>query len=711
MNTAIIQQIQSNTGIHQKSVDHTVTMLEEGLTVPFISRYRKERSGGLKDDEVQNIATQLQQLLELDSRKETILKAILKQEKLTPGLEKKIHSCWDATELEDLYLPFKKSKKSRAHKAREAGLEPLAELILDRELHNIPEEAKRFINDQVPGAEDAIEGAKDIVAERINEKASVRQYLRYVLTYSGILVAGVIKKKEKEAEKYETYFDFKRPLRNVQSHQLLAIMRAQKEGFLRVKIDIDEDRAMLELLKKHVKGGVGGARQLIFEAAKDALKRLLLPSIENEVLKQAKERADLEAIEVFEKNLKDLLLAPPLGNQWILGIDPGFKSGCKLVILNETGQLIDKATIFPHPPQEQKEDAAETILQLLDKYPIQAIAIGNGTAGKESYHWLKKALPEERKTGLFFVNENGASVYSASELARKEFPDEDVTVRGAISIGRRLMDPLSELIKIDPKSIGVGQYQHDVNQKLLKEKLDQTVEWCVHQVGVELNTASTHLLQQVSGLGAGLAQNIIDYREKNGHFSSRKELKKVDRLGDKAFEQAAGFLRIRQAEHPLDNTAVHPERYGLVKQIAQDAGLNVEQLIRNEEALKLIDWKRYIDEDTGEDTLKDIRLELSKPGRDPRGKAREITFEEELQDISDLEPGMVVKGIVNNITRFGAFVDIGIKENGLVHLSEITHRYVKDPSDELSIDQEVRVKVLDVDRERGRISLSMKDLK
>lgn len=711
MNAAIIQQIQSRTGIKNKSVGQTVSMLEEGLTVPFISRYRKEKSGGLKDDEVQHISDQLKQLSELEARKETILKAIEKQEKLTPDLEKQIRSCWDATELEDLYLPFKKSKKSRAHKAREAGLEPLAELILDRELHDIPEEAKRFINDQVPSADEAIEGAKDIIAEQINEQASVRQYLRYVLSYSGFLKSKVVKKKKKEAEKYETYFDFSRPMRKVQSHQLLAIMRAQKEGFLRIKIEIDEDRALLEILKKHVKGGVGGARQLIFEAAKDALKRLLLPSIENEVLNLAKEEADREAIEVFEKNLKDLLLAPPLGNQWILGIDPGFRTGCKVVVLNETGQLVDKGTFFPHPPAEKKEEAAHTIRKILDDFPIEAIAIGNGTAGKETYHWLKNTLPEDRKPGLFFVNENGASVYSASELAREEFPDEDVTVRGAISIGRRLMDPLSELIKIDPKSIGVGQYQHDVNQKLLREKLEQTVEWCVHRVGVELNTASALLLQHVSGLGPGLAKNIVDYRKNKGYFSSRKELKKVDRLGDRAFEQAAGFLRIREAANPLDNTAVHPERYALVEQIAQDAGLSVEQLVRNEEALKLIDWQRYIDDETGTATLKDIRLELLKPGLDPRGKAREITFEEELQDISDLEPGMVVKGVVNNITRFGAFVDIGIKENGLIHLSEIAHRYVKDPADELSIDQEVRVKVLEVDRERGRISLSMKDLK
>lgn len=691
-----------------QQVENTIQLLDGGATIPFISRYRKEQTGALNEVIVGDIQHSLSQLKELLKRKEFIIHTIDELGKLTPSLKKKIEDSWDQNTIEDLYLPFKKKRKTRATVAKENGLEPLAELILEQRIQNLHKEAKRYLSKRITSIDDALKGARDILAEKINETPSSRNLIRKLYKNTALISSKLVTKKKEEAQKYTDYFEYSEAASRAPAHRILAVFRAEKEGLLRVKLSVDEEEAshILSKLIIHRQCPYECEEQLML-AIKDALKRLLLPSIETEFRNIYKEKADDEAIHVFRENLKHLLLAPPLGAKSVLGIDPGFRSGCKVVCLDKNGELIYNSTIYPHPPQNQLDAAKDTLIRLVNTYAIEAIAIGNGTAGKETFALLK-SLKFNSAVEIFLVNENGASIYSASEIARQEFPDFDLTVRGAVSIGRRLMDPLSELVKIDPKSIGVGQYQHDVNQTKLKEHLSHCVVHCVNAVGIDLNTASEHVLTYISGLGPTLAKNIVSYRTENGSFKKISTLKKVPRMGAKAYEQCAGFLRIRNGQYLLDDTGVHPERYALVEQIASDAKLNLEGLISNSNQLSQIDKRKYISSDVGLPTIDDILKELSKPGVDIRGSAKGFEFTKGIQDIADIKVGMMIKGIINNVTKFGAFVDLGIKEAGLIHISQLADRFVQDPMDVVKLNQEVYAKVIEVDLGRKRVSLSLK---
>jgi len=705
-----IQLIAQRLNLREKQVEQTIALLDEGSTIPFISRYRKEATGGLDEVAVAAVAEQHRQLDELEHRKAFVLETIEAQGALTDELRARITACWDATEIEDIYLPFKPKRRTRAQMAREKGLEPLAQRLLLRPNSDPEQEAEGFLTDEVGTVDEALQGARDIIAEQISEDEHSRQTLRRIYSREAVITSKAVKGKSEtpEAAKYRDYFEWSEPLKRCTSHRLLAMRRGESEGVLRVTITpADDERATEQVARRYVKSGTRAAEQVEM-AAGDAYKRLLRPSIETEFAASSKEQADEEAIRVFATNLKQLLLAAPLGQRRIMGIDPGFRTGCKVVCLDAQGALLHNETIYPHPPKNETVRSEQTLRRLLKDYAVEAVAIGNGTAGRETEEFVRGLHVEGVE--IFLVSEDGASVYSASATAREEFPDYDVTVRGAVSIGRRLADPLAELVKIDPKAIGVGQYQHDVDAGALKRSLDQTVESCVNAVGVNLNTASAHLLTYVSGLGAALAKKIVEYRTTHGPFGSRRELLKVPRLGAKAFEQCAGFLRIVDGKNPLDNTAVHPERYDIVQHMAADAGLDVPALIADAEARKRLDLKRYCTADVGLPTLTDILAELDKPGRDPRGKAEVFSFEEGIHSIDDLEIGMILPGVVTNVTNFGAFVDLGIKVKGLVHVSQLADRFVRDPNEVVHVQQQVRVRVLEIDEARGRIALSMKSV-
>ena len=705
-----IQLIAQRLNLREKQVEQTIALLDEGATIPFISRYRKEATGGLDEVAVAAVAEQHRQLNELEHRKAFVLETIEAQGALTDELRARITACWDATEIEDIYLPFKPKRRTRAQMAREKGLEPLAQRLLLRPNSDPEQEAEGFLTDEVGTVDEALQGARDIIAEQISEDEHSRQTLRRIYSREAVITSKAVKGKSEtpEAAKYRDYFEWSEPLKRCTSHRLLAMRRGESEGVLRVTITpADDERATEQVARRYVKSGTRVAEQVEM-AAGDAYKRLLRPSIETEFAASSKEQADEEAIRVFATNLKQLLLAAPLGQRRIMGIDPGFRTGCKVVCLDAQGALLHNETIYPHPPKNETVRSEQTLRRLLKDYAVEAVAIGNGTAGRETEEFVRGLHVEGVE--IFLVSEDGASVYSASATAREEFPDYDVTVRGAVSIGRRLADPLAELVKIDPKAIGVGQYQHDVDAGALKRSLDQTVESCVNAVGVNLNTASAHLLTYVSGLGAALAKKIVEYRTAHGPFGSRRELLKVPRLGAKAFEQCAGFLRIVDGKNPLDNTAVHPERYDIVQHMAADAGLDVPALIADAEARKRLDLKRYCTADVGLPTLTDILAELDKPGRDPRGKAEVFSFEEGIHSIDDLEIGMILPGVVTNVTNFGAFVDLGIKVKGLVHVSQLADRFVRDPNEVVHVQQQVRVRVLEIDEARGRIALSMKSV-
>ena len=696
MNKTIHTLIAQLTGISVRQVEQTILLLNEGATIPFISRYRKERTGGLDELQIGAISNLWEKLTELDKRKQSILKAIEEQGKLTAELRQRIADSWDPTEVEDLYLPYRPKRVTRAEIARRKGFEPLAKRLMLQTGAPLPTTADA----------EALQSARDIIAEWINEHEQARQIVRKSFQLTAVLTAKVIKGKEEEGVKYKDYFAFHEPLSRCSSHRLLALRRGESEGILRVSIAPDSEGCLGRLCRRFVKGKGDDAKQ-VATAIDDAFKRLLKPAIETEFANQSKAKADAEAIRVFSANLRQLLLAAPLGQKRVLGIDPGFRTGCKVVCLDAQGNLLHNEAIFPHPPQNQKGRASAKVAHLVETYDIQAIAIGNGTASRETEQFIS-SIRFDRKVQVFVVSENGASIYSASKIAREEFPDYDVTVRGAVSIGRRLMDPLAELVKIDPKSIGVGQYQHDVDQTALKKSLDQTVELCVNLVGVNVNTASKHLLTYVSGLGPTLAQNIVTYRTEHGPFTSRKALMQVPRMGAKAFEQSAGFLRIPDGEHPLDNSAVHPESYAIVERMANDLGCTVEELIAQKELKRKLDLKRYLTDEVGMPTLNDIMEELDKPGRDPRQTIQVFAFDPNVKRIEDLHEGQVLPGIVTNITDFGCFVDVGIKENGLVHISELADQYVSDPSEVVALHQHVEVRVLHVDLTRKRIQLSMK---
>ncbi|MCB9035138.1 MAG: RNA-binding transcriptional accessory protein [Lewinellaceae bacterium] len=707
MNDLHSKLIAERLNIPSRKVNNTLSLFSEGATIPFIARYRKEATGSLDEVQVADIQREAKKLEELDKRRASILGSIEEQGKLTDELRRRIEGTYDGTVLEDLYLPYKRKRKTRASMAREKGLEPLAEALFRQENNKVEALAANFISPEVPNVEEALQGARDIIAEWINEDEKARNRVRFLFRKGAVIYSKVARGKEEEGAKYRDYFESNEPLKKCPSHRLLAMRRGEEEGFLRVSISPDEEDTLYHLERIYLKGN-GAASQQVKEALHDSYKRLLGPAIETEFRNSSKEKADEEAIQVFATNLRQLLLGAPLGQKRTLGIDPGFRTGCKVVVLDESGQFLKNATIYPHPPQSDEYNASLTLERLVQQFEIEAIAVGNGTAGRETLSFCRR-LKFDRPVESFMVNEAGASIYSASEIAREEFPKEDLTVRGAISIGRRLMDPLAELVKIDPKSIGVGQYQHDVNQARLKESLDQVVESCVNSVGINVNTASKHLLTYVSGLGPALAQNIVDYRSEQGAFQSRRQLIKVPRMGEKSFEQAAGFLRIRDGKNPLDNTAVHPESYHIVEQMAKDQGCSVEDLIHRAELRKKVDLRKYVTDTVGLPTLTDILKELEKPGLDPRGTARPFEFAK-IQSIEDLQIGMVVPGIVNNITNFGAFVDIGIKESGLVHISQLANKFVKNPADVVSLGQEVMVKVMEVDRKRGRVQLSMKEV-
>jgi uncharacterized protein len=694
-------------GITHKQVISTLQLLDEGSTVPFISRYRKEMTHGLDEVQIEKVKLVTEKYRELEQRKKYIIDTITEQGKLTPELESKIENCWDGLELEDLYLPYKPKRKTRATIAKENGLEPLSDWIsleLDKE---VEVEASKYLNEKVTTIADVLEGARDIIAERINEDAQARAIVRNQFERHAAIFTKVYKSKQAEASKYLDYFEFNEPLKKCPSHRLLAMFRGEDEGFLKLTIKPDEDVVLDKLDELFIKKNTAASKQ-ISAAITDCYDRLLAPSIENEFRTIAKDRADDEAILVFAENLRQLLLSAPLGSKRILAIDPGFRSGCKVVCLNEEGALLCDEIIYPHEPQRDVHGAIATITKLVDKYKIEAIAIGNGTAGRETED-IVRSIPFEKEVQIFMVNESGASVYSASEVAREEFPDKDVTVRGSVSIGRRLADPLAELVKIDAKSIGVGQYQHDVHQLKLKRQLDAVVESCVNTVGVNINTASKSLLTYVSGLGPTIAQNIINYRNENGAFKSRAALKKVARLGDKAFEQCAGFLRIPNAKNILDNSAVHPESYGIVENMAQDLNCTVLDLIQNESLRKQIDPKKYVTDKAGLPTITDILKELAKPGRDPREQIKTFSFAN-VKKPEDLSVGMVLPGIVTNITKFGCFVDVGVKQDGMVHISQLANRFVNDPNEVVKLQQQLQVKVIEVDLVRKRIALSMKDV-
>lgn len=692
-------------------VENTLKLLQGGATIPFISRYRKEATGGLDEVQIGDIHTRYEKLCELAKRKETVLSTIEEQGKLTDALRERITNCWDTTELEDIYLPFKPKRKTRAEVARQKGLEPLAMLLLMQRGNNLSARVRPFVKGEVKDEEDALKGARDIIAEQVNEDERARNLIRNQFSRQAMIISKVVKGKEKEeaALKYRDYFDFSEPLKKCTSHRLLAIRRGEAEGILKVSITPDDETACTERLERQYVHGNGECSAQVAEAVNDAYKRLLKPAIETEFSALSKEKADEEAIRVFAENLRQLLLAPPLGQKRTMGIDPGYRTGCKVVCLDAQGNLLHNEAIYPHPPKSETALAGRKLVKLVEQYKIEAIAIGNGTASRETERFVTSQR-YDREVQVFVVSEDGASIYSASKIAREEFPEYDVTVRGAVSIGRRLMDPLAELVKIDAKSIGVGQYQHDVDQTKLKASLDQTVESCVNLVGVNVNTASKHLLTYVSGLGPTLAQNIVNYRAENGAFHSRKELLKVPRMGAKAFEQCAGFLRIPHADNPLDNSAVHPESYAIVEKMAKDLKCSVDDLIKNKDLRSQIDIKNYVTDTVGLPTLTDIMQELDKPGRDPRQKIQVFEFDKNVQTIDDLREGMELPGIINNITNFGCFVDIGIKENGLVHISQLADKFVSDPTTVVSMHQHVRVRVLSIDHERKRIQLTMKGL-
>jgi len=708
------QMIASELHLSEHAVENTLKLLDEGCTIPFISRYRKERTGGLDEVQITAISDRKERLEEIAKRKDTIVKTITEQQKMTPELQKRIDDSWEMTTLEDIYLPYKPKRRTRAQVAREQGLEPLATMLMMQREANPQKAAQRFVRDGLAVA-DCLKGAQDIIAEQVSEDERSRNQVRAAFRREAFIESKVVKAKKDtdEAQKYSDYFDWEEPLKRCSSHRLLAMLRGQSEGILRVSLTIDDDEAVQRLQRNYVRGN-GPCQRLVGEAVEDGYKRLLQPSIETEFTNLSKERADEEAIRVFAENLRQLLLGAPLGQKRVMGIDPGFRTGCKVVCLDAQGNLLHHEAIFPHPPVNHRAQATIHVQQMLSDYHIEAIAIGNGTASRETKEFVDDALKEMKQTesapAVFVVSEDGASVYSASKVARDEFPNEDVTVRGAVSIGRRLMDPLAELVKIDPKSIGVGQYQHDVDQTMLKHSLDQTVESCVNLVGVNLNTASQHLLTYVSGLGPVLAQNIVDYRKANGAFTSRAQLKKVPRLGPAAYQQCAGFLRIPNAKNPLDNSAVHPESYGVVEQMAKDCHCTVSDLISQPDKRAQIDIHRYVTSEIGLPTLTDIMRELEKPGRDPREQIEEFEFDSSVQTIDDLHEGMELPGIVTNITNFGAFVDIGVHQDGLVHVSQLADRYVTDPTQVVRLHQHVRVRVIGVDLRRQRISLSMKGM-
>ncbi len=698
--------VTQKSGFESRYIKNLLGLLDEGATIPFISRYRKEMTGSMDEVQVGQVREIYEQFKELVKRKKTVLENIEQQEKLTPELRRQIEHCTDLRELEDIYLPYKPKKQTRASKAKAKGLEPLAAMLMKQDNGDVWDKAARFVKNDVENEEEALQGARDIIAEWVSENDRARNTVRRSFDRMAVVKAKVVKGKEEEGEKFTDYFDYSEPLRRIPSHRMLAIRRGEAEGILKVAIEIPEEETIESLERIFVKGRNESAEQVTM-AVKDGYKRLLLSSIETEYLQSGKQKADEEAIKVFAENLRQLLLAPPLGNRRVLGIDPGFRTGCKVVCLDETGNLVHNETIYPHPPQNEVKQAANKITNLVNSYRIEAIAIGNGTAGRETERFIQ-SLRYDRDIQVFVVSESGASIYSASKIARDEFPQYDVTVRGAVSIGRRLMDPLAELVKIDPKSIGVGQYQHDVDQSKLKESLDRVVESCVNRVGVNVNTASKYLLTYVSGLGPTLAENVVTYIKENGAFRSRSELKKVKRMGEKAFEQCAGFLRIEGAENPLDNSSVHPESYAVAERMAKDLGISLKSLIGNEEACNKIELSRYVNDRIGLPTLKDIVDELKKPGRDPRSVAKVFSFADNIHTIDDLEIGMVVPGIVTNLTNFGAFVDIGVKQDGLVHISEIADKYISNPADVLSLNQHVSVKIVQVDKVRKRIGLSIK---
>lgn len=709
MNKAYIKYISGKLSVQDWQVEHCIELLQEGATVPFISRYRKERTGQLDEVQVTEVKYWNTRFLELDKRKEAVLKSITEQDKLSAELEKAIKATLDMQELEDIYLPYKPKRRTKASIAKEKGLEPLADKMATLSVENFPRFVESFINDLVPDKEQALQGARDIIAERVADTAIIRQELRSFYGRNAKVCSKMAKGKEEEGEKYSNYFDFTEDISRIPAHRLLAVLRGVEDGVLQVKLQADEATCGRIMQKLFYNGQRCSSFQLFEQlnfALEDAYKRLLHPSIENESLKLAKERADLDSIRVFGENLRQLLLAAPVGQKRTLALDPGFRTGCKVVCLDAQGALLHNDTIYPHPPANEKVMAMKKISNMIESYKIEVIAIGNGTAARETEAFIKRlALPADVK--VFSVSEDGASIYSASPIAREEFPNYDVTVRGAVSIGRRLMDPLAELVKIDPKSLGIGQYQHDVNQPLLKEKLDSVVESCVNSVGVNLNTASKHLLSYVSGIGPALAQNIVEYREANGAFTTRKSLLKVKRLGEKVYEQAAGFLRIPDAKNPLDNSAVHPERYALVTSIAADMGLSVENLISNKTQIDAIDIKKYVNSEVGLPTLTDIMQELAKPGRDPRSTVKVLEFAQDLRTIEDVKEGMEVPGIITNITNFGAFVDIGIKQNGLIHISNMADKFISNPNDVVKLHQHVQVRVIEVDIRKNRIQLKL----
>jgi uncharacterized protein len=702
--------ITAKTELPQKSVENTVKLLNEDCTIPFISRYRKELTGNLDEVQIGEIVKFKEQFEALEKRKIAILKSLEEQEVLTAELQKKIEETTDLIALEDLYLPYKKKRKTKADTARENGLEPLAKIIMSQNASDISSIALKYVNGEVNSEEEALEGARHIIAEWINERTDIRNMLRKQLERFAVISTKVVKKFEEDekAQKFRDYFDWNEALNKIPSHRLLAILRAASEGFIRNKIEIDDEKALFKMEERIIKSNDAASKQIKI-AIEDSYKRLLFPALSNEILTAAKEKADETAINVFAKNLKQLLLGSPLGEKRVLAIDPGFRTGCKVVCLDAQGNLHHNETIFPHPPKNDTSTAMKKISSLADAHKIEAIAIGNGTASRETEQFIKR-IQFKNPIQVFVVSEAGASIYSASKIARDEFPNYDVTVRGAVSIGRRLQDPLAELVKIDPKSIGVGQYQHDVDQTKLKNSLDTSVELCVNSVGVNINTASVPLLSYVSGIGSKLAENIVNYREENGAFNSREELKKVPRLGEKAFEQAAGFLRIKNGENPLDDSSVHPESYSIVSKMAKDAGVKIPELIGNKTLLQKIDLQKYISENSGLPTLKDIVKELEKPGLDIREEAKVFTFNQNIKTISDLREGQLLPGIVNNITNFGAFVDVGIKESGLVHVSNLSDSFVKDVNEHVHLHQQVVVKVLDVDVERKRIQLKLHQL-
>ena len=707
--TTLSNWLTKTLNLSQKSVEATLELLDSGATIPFISRYRKEATGNLDEVEIESIFKESERFKELEKRKETILKSIDEQGKLTSSLKEQIQETFELTTLEDIYLPYKQKRETKVDKAIKKGLEPLAKIIMSQEVKGLKSTASKFVTKEVTDVEEALEGARHIIAEWINERTAVRDILRRAMEQKALLESKIIKGKEEEAEKFKDYFDWAEPLKRTPAHRFLAISRGEKLGYLRIKLTLEKAEAEEKITNYIIRKNNFETAEQIELAIADSWKRLLHPSLENEFKKKHKEAADLASIQVFSENLRQLLLAPPLGQKRTMAIDPGFRTGCKVVCLDETGKLLYNETIYPHPPKNEGKMAAKKIGTMVSAYKIDAIAIGNGTAGRETEQFIQNLI-FDRKVFSYMVNENGASIYSASKIAREEFPDYDVTVRGSVSIGRRLMDPLAELVKIDAKSIGVGQYQHDVDQKMLQESLDRVVESAVNKVGVNLNTASKHLLAYVSGLGPKLAENIVSYREKEGAFEDRKQLKEVKGMGAVAFQQSAGFLRIRNGKNPLDETGIHPERYKVLKKILADNKINVSELRAEKEKIESLQVKQYISSDIGELTLNDIKNDLLKPGRDPREKMKAFQFDSTVKTIGDLRVGMELPALVTNITNFGAFVDVGVKQDGLVHISNLANKFVSDPNEVVSLGQAIRVKVLEVDAQRKRIQLSLKDV-